>query len=185
MNHSMGDNAAGIGPRGVLHLVISGAPAPEGLPALVRLCQADGWQVVVFSTPAGLGFTDVGVLQALTGSPVRSQHREPGTPRMPQADAVLACPLTFTSVNKFAQGIADSMALGLLCEAAGYGVSVTVVPHCKPQLASHPAFRSSIEVLRGMGVQVLFDPSAPYDHRMPSWTAVAAALPITEGARRG
>ncbi len=35
----------------VLYLVISGAPAPEGLPALVVLLQAGGWQVVVFSTP--------------------------------------------------------------------------------------------------------------------------------------
>ena len=172
-------------PRGLLHLVISGAPAPEGLPALVRLCQADGWQVAVISTPAGLEFTDPAELESLTGSPVRSRHREPGSARGRQADAVLACPLTFTSVNKLAHGIADNMAVGLLCEAAGYGIPVTVVPHCKPQLASHPAFGASLEVLRGMGIQVLFDPSAPYDRRMPPWADVVAALPVAAGARRG
>jgi phosphopantothenoylcysteine synthetase/decarboxylase len=53
-----------------------------------------------------------------TGSPV------------PPADAVLACPLTFNSVNKFAHGHADNFAVGLLCEMAGYGVPVVVVPHC-------------------------------------------------------
>ena len=181
----MHDATPGSAPRGVLHLVISGAPAPEGLPALVRLCQADGWQVAVFSTPAGLAFADTGALEALTGAPVRSQYRAPGAARTGQADAVLACPLTFTSVNKFARGIADNMAVGLLCEAVGYGVPVTVVPHCKPQLASHPAFGASLAALRDMGVHVLFDPDAPYEARMPSWARVTAALPVTSGTRRG
>jgi phosphopantothenoylcysteine synthetase/decarboxylase len=175
----------GSAPRGVLHLVISGAPAPEGLPALVRLCQAGGWQVAVFSTPAGLAFADTAALEALTSAPVRSQYRAPGTARTGQADAVLACPLTFTSVNKLAQGIADNMAVGLLCEAVGYGVPVTVVPHCKPQLASHPAFGASLAALREMGVRVLFDPDAPYEARLPSWAEVMAALPVTSGSRRG
>ena len=87
-----------------------------------------------------------------------------GTPVAP-ADAVLACPLTFNSVNKFAHGHADNFAVGLLCEMVGYRVPVVVVPHCKPQLASHPAFTASLQPLRGMGVRVLFDPDAPYERR--------------------
>jgi len=185
VNGSTGDGPRGSRRRGALHLVISGAPAPEGLPALVRLCQAGGWRVTVLSTPAGLAFADAGELESLTGTPVRSRHRKPGEARPARADAVLACPLTFTSVNKLAQGIADNMALGALCEAAGDGIPVTVVPHCKPQLAAHPAFRASIGTLSAMGVRVLFDPAAPYDRRMPSWADVAAALPAAEGALRG
>jgi phosphopantothenoylcysteine synthetase/decarboxylase len=170
--------------RGVLHLVISGAPAPEGLPALIRLCQADGWQVAVFATPAGLRFADTAALGELTGAPVRSEYRMPGAGnRTEPAHAVLACPLTFTSVNKLARGIADNMAVSLLCEAVGYGVPVTVVPHCKPQLASHPAFGASIAELRAMGVRVLYDPDAPYERRMPPWADVVASLP--EEALRG
>jgi hypothetical protein len=49
-------------PKG-LYLVISGAPAPEGLPALVKLCQENGWRVVVVSTPMGLRFADVPLLE--------------------------------------------------------------------------------------------------------------------------
>src|SRR5580700_10763932 len=75
----------------------------RGLPALVDLLQAGGWQVVVFSTPFGTRFTDVAELERLTGQPVRSEYRMPGTGSpVPPADAVLACPLTFNSVNKFA-----------------------------------------------------------------------------------
>jgi phosphopantothenoylcysteine synthetase/decarboxylase len=171
----------------VLYLVISGAPAPEGLPALVRLCQAAGWKVAVFSTPMGVRFCDIAELEALTGAPVRSEWRMPGAGSpVPPADAVLACPLTFTSVNKFAQGIADNFALGLLCETVGYGVPVTVVPHCKPQLASHSAFTASLGTLRGMGVRVLFDPDAPYERRMPPWSEVVAALrPVSAGRQHG
>ena len=162
----------------VLYLVISGAPAPEGLPSLVTLIQKSGWRVVVFSTPAGTRFADLDELERLTGQPVRREYRMPGTgERTPPADAVLACPLTFNSVNKFAHGHADNFAIGLLCEMAGYGVPVVVVPHCKPQLASHPAFGTSLDTLRSMGVQVLFDPAAPYESRLPSWAEVTAALP--------
>jgi phosphopantothenoylcysteine synthetase/decarboxylase len=165
-------------PNGVLYLVVSGAPAPEGLPALVARCQGAGWRVVVFSTPTGTRFIDAGELEQLTGEPVRSEYRLPGTGKAaPAADAVLACPLTFNSVNKFAHGHADNFAVGVLCEMAGYGVPVVVVPHCKPQLASHPAFVASLEALGGMGIQVLFDPGAPYERRLPPWSAVIAALP--------
>jgi phosphopantothenoylcysteine synthetase/decarboxylase len=162
----------------VLYLVISGAPAPEGLPALVSLIQETGWRAIVFSTPMGARFADLDELERLTGEPVRWEYRMPGTgSRTPPADAVLACPLSFNSVNKFAHGHADNFAVGLLCEMVGYGVPVVVVPHCKPQLASHPAFRSSLDTLRGMGIRVLFDPAAPYESRLPSWAEVAAALP--------
>jgi phosphopantothenoylcysteine synthetase/decarboxylase len=162
----------------VLYLVISGAPAPEGVLSLVVLLQSGGWQVVVFSTPFGTRFADVAELERLTGEPVRSEYRMPGTGSpVPPADAVLACPLTFNSVNKFAHGHADNFAVGLLCEMAGYGVPMVVVPHLKPQLASHPAFGASLETLRGMGVRVLFDPDAPYERRLPPWSEVVAALP--------
>lgn len=168
--------------RNVLYLVISGAPTPEGMPALVQSLQSGGWQVVVFSTPFGTRFTDVTELERLTGEPVRSEYRMPGTGSpVPPADAVLACPLTFNSVNKFAHGHADNFAVGLLCEMAGYGVPVIVVPHCKPQLASHPAFAASLETLCGMGVRVLFDPDAPYERRLPPWSEVVAALPVAAG----
>jgi hypothetical protein len=163
----------------VLYLVLSGAPASEGIPGLVRGCQLAGWRVAVFSTPSGTRFADITELERLTASPVRSEYRMPGTGEpVPPADAVLACPLTFNSVNKFAHGHADNFAVSLLCEMAGYGVPVTVVPHCKPQLASHPAFGASLATLRGMGVRVLFDPDAPYERRLPPWSDVIAALPV-------
>lgn len=162
----------------VLYVVVSGAPAPEGIPALVKRCQDAGWRVLVFSTPLGMRFVDADELERLTGEPVRWEYRMPGTGKsVPRADAVLACPLTLNSVTKFAHGHADNFAVSLLCEMTGYGVPVTVIPHLKPQLATHPAFTASRETLRSMGIRVMFDPDAPYERRLPAWEDIAAALP--------
>lgn len=161
--------------------MVSGAPAPEGVPRLVKRCQKAGWRVLVFSTPMGVRFIDSAELEQITDEPVRSEYRMPGTGKsVPPADAVLACPLSFNSVNKFASGHADNFAISLLCEMTGYGVPVVVVPHCKPQLASHVAFSASLQALDAMGVKVLFDPDAPYERRLPSWRAIVDALPVAQ-----
>ena len=168
---------------GVLYLITSGAPASEGVADLAARCQAAGWQVFPVTTPHGARFLDLAALESLTGEPVRAEYRMPGEARgLPPADAVLACPLTFNSVNKFAHGHADNFAVGLLCELAGYRTPMVAVPHCKPQLASHPAFTASIAVLRGMGVTVLYDPAAPYERQAP---AVAGCRGRPSPAGRG
>jgi phosphopantothenoylcysteine synthetase/decarboxylase len=160
-----------------LYLVISGATATEGVPVLVELLLQAGWRVEVFATPIGTRFVDLAELERLTGHPVRSEYRLPGTGSpVPPPDAMLACPLSFNSVNKFAHGHADNLAISLLCEMTGYGVPVVVVPRCTPQLASHPAFVASLSTLRGMGVRVLFDPDAPDAPDAPPWRDVVAAL---------
>ncbi|GAA4895905.1 flavoprotein [Streptomonospora salina] len=161
-----------------LYLVVSAAPAPEGIADLVELLQDQGWEVVALSTPTGTNFHDPAELASLTGHSVRVDYRMPGTGSpMPKADAVLACPLTFNSVNKFAQGITDNMAIGLLCEMTGYGVPTLVVPHCKPQLAAHPSFGRSLQTLSEIPrVTILFDPDAPYHRRMPTWSRVTDTL---------
>lgn len=162
----------------VLYLIVSGAAAAESVTELVLACQAQGWRVAVFATPDGARFVDAAELERLTGEPVRSQYRMPGTGTpTPPPDAVLACPLTFNSVNKFAHGHADNFALALLCEMAGYGIPMVVVPYCKAELARHPAFGASLQTLAGMGVRVLFDPDAPADRRLPPWREVLAAFP--------
>jgi hypothetical protein len=140
---------------GVPYLVLSGAPAPEGIPSLIAACQAADWRVVVFSASAGTRFIDPAELERLTGEPMWSEYRMPGTGTpVPPADAVLACPLTFNSVDKFAHRHVDNFAVGLLCEMVGYGV--VVVPHCKPQLATarrNASRRRSSSTGEGIGLR--------------------------------
>ena len=49
--------------------------------------------------------------------------------------------------------IATSLALGTLCEVYGLGVPIAVLPCVGDALAAHPAYRASLERLRGMGVR--------------------------------
>jgi len=175
--------------RGVLYVVVCGAPAATTVGDLVGLAQRSGWLVRVIATPMGGRFIDAGELAALTGDRVRTGFRMPDEPdELPVADAVVVAPATFNTVNKWAAGIADTFATGLLCELTGLGVPIVAVPLVKDALARHVAFGQSLAQLRDMGVRVLFDPQAPPGARMPSWPRVLEELHSVTGdgpGRRG
>jgi phosphopantothenoylcysteine synthetase/decarboxylase len=125
----------------------------------------------------GRRFVDTERLSELTGTPVRSDYRLPGEPNeLPPADAVIVAPATFNTINKWATGIADTFAVGLLCELTGLGLPIVTAPLLKDALAQHVAFARNLEALRAMGVRVLFDPAAPADARMPPWEEILTEL---------
>jgi phosphopantothenoylcysteine synthetase/decarboxylase len=131
----------------------------------------------VIATPMGERFINAPLLAAMTGDRVRTEFRMPDEPdELPKADAVVVAPATFNTINKWAAGVTDTFATGLLCELTGVGVPILAVPLLKAELARHLAFERSLETLRGMGVQILFDPQAPPQARMPSWPRVLEEL---------
>ena len=76
----------------------------------------------------------------------------------PPEGVVLVAPCTFNSLNKLANGIADTLALSIAAEAIGRGTPVVVAVSVNPPLYAHPRTRASIEVLRSWGVTVI-DPA--------------------------
>jgi phosphopantothenoylcysteine synthetase/decarboxylase len=163
----------------VLYVVVCAAPAAADVEVLVRLAHDAGWRVFVITSPMGRRFVDADRLTELTGEPVRSEFRMPDEPNgMPAADAVIVAPATFNTINKWACGITDTFAVGLLCELMGFNVPSVAVPLLKEALARHAAFGANLDVLRSMGVRILFDPSAPPDARMPPWERI---LELVEG----
>jgi flavoprotein len=71
----------------------------------------------------------VGEMEALTGHPVRSRYKLPWEKdALPKVDAMLVAPLSCTSLNKWAAGITDTVALGIPSEAVHMGVPVAVMP---------------------------------------------------------
>jgi hypothetical protein len=85
--------------------------------------------------------------------------------RLPEPDAIIVAPATFNTINKWAAGIADTLALGLLCEATGRGLPVVVLPYLNAAQGEHPALGEGIERLRRLGVRVLFGPDVLPLHR--------------------
>jgi phosphopantothenoylcysteine synthetase/decarboxylase len=141
----------------VLYVIACGSPASRRVGNAVRLAQADGWEVCVVATPDGLKFIDVPALAELTGHPVRHRYKFPGEPDvLPAADAMLVAPATVNTINKWAAGIADTLALGLIVEGVGLGLPIVAVPFTNEAMARHPAFARSIAMLREWGVSVLF-----------------------------
>jgi hypothetical protein len=138
-----------------LYVVVCAAGIAAGVPELITAAQGRGWEVGVIATPVAMGgFFDAGAVEARTGRPVRSAWRSPADPRpFPPPDAVVVAPATFNTLNKWAAGLADTLAVGTLCEAAGLGVPIAVLPCVADALAAHPAYRSSLVRLRGMGVR--------------------------------
>lgn len=144
----------------VLYVISCASPAAQLVPRFVEEAQSAGWHVCVISTPSGRKFLNVAFLERLTGHPVRSEYKHPDEPDiLPRADAVVAFPATFNTLNKWALGISDTLAVGLLCEYTGLRMPVIAVPcvGTGSGLDTHPAFQRSLGELRAHGVHVVYD----------------------------
>jgi phosphopantothenoylcysteine synthetase/decarboxylase len=154
--------------RPVLYVIVSGAAPARDLPALISALTAD-WDTCVITTPEGARFFDVARVTELTGHPVRTSFKDPDAPDvLPPASAFAAAPATFNTINKWAAGISDTLALGLLNEAIGLGLPIVTVPWPNMALARHPAFGRSLATLRGCGITVIFDPAHLPDDESPA-----------------
>lgn len=138
-----------------LYVVVCAAGIAADVSKLITAAQERNWEVGVIATPVAMnGFFDTAAVEAQTGRPIRSAWRTPGDPRpFPPPDAVVVAPATFNTVNKWAAGLADTLAVATLCEAYGLGVPVAVLPCVADALAAHPAYQDSLIRLRGMGVR--------------------------------
>lgn len=179
--------------RRVLYVITCATPAARDIGKLVSLAQASGWTVCVIATPLALRFIDQPALEAQTGYPVRSEYKQPGTPDvLPPADAMVVGGASFNTINKWAAGISDTLALGLLTEAIGLGLPLAALPFLNSAQAAHPAFGRSVKELREAGVVVLLGPEG-YEPHVPHqgskylasypWHVVLAAVETVEAAK--
>lgn len=144
---------------GVLYTVCCAAPSALRADALILAAQERGWDVCLVCTPTTARWLqpELPALAHLTGHPVRSDYKRPGEPDvLPAPDAVLVAPATANTLSKWALGISDNLALGLITEAIGLRLPLVAVPSMSEAQAAHPAFRRTCETLRSAGVSLLF-----------------------------
>ena len=143
----------------VLYVVTCATPAARDIGKLVGLAQERDWTVCVIATPLALRFIDQAALEEQTGYPVRSDYKQPGTEDvLPPADAIIVGGASFNTINKWANGISDTYALGILAEAPGLGIPVVVLPFVNSALAGRVPFKDSVDALRSEGAQILLGP---------------------------
>jgi phosphopantothenoylcysteine synthetase/decarboxylase len=152
----------------VLYVIVCGAGLAGHVTRLISDARARGWDPYLIATPAALDFLDAQELEKQTGHPVRSQYRKPGNAAdgqsLPKADTIIVAPATYNTINKWADGISDTFALGILAEAIGLRIPVIVLPFVNSALASHPAFQRSITLLRDAGIDVIHGPGRLEPH---------------------
>jgi phosphopantothenoylcysteine synthetase/decarboxylase len=111
--------------------------------------------------------------QDLEDVPVITGNRTPDQPRRtPPPDAVAVVPMTFNTLNAWANGNANTYPLTTLCAALGSRTTTVAVPFAKHDLAGHPAWLASLAVLRYAGVRMV----DPHDGRTSS------LRPVTSGS---
>lgn len=143
-------------PERVLYVVTCATPAARHVGELVDLAQRAGWTVCIIATPSATRFIDETALREQTGYPVRSEYKQPGKPDiLPAATAIIVGGASFNTINKWAAGISDTLALGLLTEGIGLGLPLVALPFLNAAQAAHPAFNRSVQELRQAGVKVL------------------------------
>lgn len=166
--------------RGILYVITCAARSTEPMyiQDLVKLVQAASWDVYVIATPQATKFINIPLLEKLTGHPIQVEYRHPDEDRLlPKANAIIVVPTTFNTLNKWALGITDTLAVGILCEYLGLGLPIIAIP-CVPlqTLARHPAFSKSIALLKECGVTVLYEPETyPPMNNVP-WEVVLHSL---------
>lgn len=177
-------------PERVLYVVTCATPAARDVGRLVALAHDDGWTVCVIATPLAMRFIDQAALEAQTGYPVRSDYKHPGTADvLPPATAIIVGGASFNTINKWAAGISDTLALGVITEAIGLGTPLVALPFLNAAQAAHPAFGRSVKELREAGVQVLlgddgYEPHIPHQgsKNLPSypWHKALASMAVAD-----
>ncbi len=153
----------------VLYVITCATSSASVVQDFVIMAQKAAWDVCVILTPRATNFVDVPYLEQLTGHPVRSNYKQPHDPDvLPRADAIVVYAATFNTINKWALGISDNLALGLLCEHTGLKTPLLAFPVVRKGggLETHPAFYRSIAMLKSYGVHVLYEPDTypPRNH---------------------
>ncbi|MGW9209273.1 flavoprotein [Embleya sp. NPDC055664] len=156
----------------------------------IKRAQHRGWDACLITTPSAYRWIEeeVDELSTLTGHPVRFQYKLPTEADvLPSPNAILVAPATFNTLNKWALGIADTLALGLITEAIGLQIPIVALPYLNVAQAAHPALARSTRELRAAGVTVLlggdgFVPHVPKHGNLDAypWDAALDALPQKE-----
>jgi phosphopantothenoylcysteine decarboxylase len=85
--------------------------------------------------------------------------------------------LRMNTINKWAQGIGDTLATSLLCEALGRGTPpIADIPCLKMDLVRHPVFKKNMALLCKCGVRMLYQPERYRSSLMVSLGEVLNAL---------
>lgn len=141
-SHSGGSSE---GSAGHVALVVTAAPLAGHTRRTYDTLRIAGWKVTVCPTIAAVDW----ILDPPAHDMLSGRIRP---------DAVICCPATFNTLNKWAAGINDSLALGVLNDAIGLRTPVLAVPMVAERLTRHPAWPATLAFLSNANIAIM-DPT--------------------------
>lgn len=162
-------------------LLVCGGIAAMKAPLLARELRKHGAEVVAFVSEEALRYVTLDTLAWSTNNPVvqslssRAEHLGDG-----QAfDAYLLAPATYNTLNKFAQGIADTLITTVLASALGRVTqqqsAVLVAPTMHGSMHT-PILVENLERLQQWGVKVIPPRDAYGKHNLPDFDTIVHLL---------
>ena len=143
----------------VVYVVMTGAKKCSIAPGLIKELTGEGTRVFTFLTDMGRKVTNLGDL-VIPGNKVSLDYSTHGE-ELPLEDLVLVVPATFNTINKVAQGIADSYATTIIASAIGKRKKVIFAPAMNRALWEHPVMQRSLDTLQQWGCQVVWPEITP------------------------
>jgi phosphopantothenoylcysteine synthetase/decarboxylase len=155
------------------YLLISGTTTAARAPELLRGLKGLGLATVIaIPTPHAARVVAPRELADIDGVRLVQSYFDAAIRPRPPRGVVLFAPISFNSLNKLAQGIADNLALSVAAEAIGRRTPVIVGPSLNAPLLAHPEAQASLARLPLWGVAVV----PPVDDGTGPRLAPSAAL---------
>src|SRR5215216_6160421 len=140
----------------VVYLLLSGTTTAARCPELLRgLLELGFSTVIAIPTPNASRVLAPRDLADVEGARVVESYFDLAIRPRPPRGVVLFAPCSFNSLNKFAHGIADNLALSVAAEAIGRRTPVIVGPSLNQPLLDHPQAQASLRTLPGWGVTIV------------------------------
>ena len=140
----------------VAYLVVSGTTTATRCPELLKGLIALGFSTIIaLPTPNASRVIAPRDLADLPGVRVVESYFDAAIRPRPPRGVLLFAPCSFNSLNKCAQGIADSLALSVTAEAIGRRTPVIFGPSLNQPLLDHPAAQASMRTLATWGVCIV------------------------------
>lgn len=159
-----------------IYHVICGTTTAYRAPEIVRALQPIADEVITLMTRGASRVISPRTLILEPGHGlVESYFDERILPR-PIDGPCLVAPCSFNSLNKIAQGIADSLALSIVADLIGRRQPIVIALSTNRALAAHPRTGMSIDSLRGWGVTVIDPVDTGEELTLAPTEAIVASL---------
>ena len=143
----------------VVYLVITGAKKCSIVPELVREFVCEEANVYTFFTDMAKKIVNIKDFE-IPGNKISLDYSG-NSEDLPLEDIVLVAPATFNTLNKAAQGIADSYPMTIVASAIGKRKKVIFAPAMNRSLWEHPIISRSLETLQQCGCKVIWPEITP------------------------